>query len=139
MRVAVPFQMSILALSLFLLLGCGGAPAEVKRATDHLDKIMSLVEANKSDVESAERAVKVYVEDNKSELQAAGKALRTWMDAQREKHPDDEAALAKALQPLLDHAEKQTKRIAAVTQETPAIGRSLVLTTMMSGAFMLME
>lgn len=125
------FKGAILAVSSTLILACGGGGGAFDKAADHADKMVSLIESNKTDANKAADAVEKYIADNKVALEPIkadiqkmmGEMMGEMMAAGDDK--DKAAAIEKKYQPQLEGFEKRTKaleeRMNKLQAENPAL------------------
>lgn len=91
---------------------CGGGGTPVDRFRARLDAVVSLLEANRSDVAQAAVEVRAYMSENRAAVEAEIADLERWGDEMRAAYQDDKeggmdmlARVRAELQPLVDRVE----------------------------------
>jgi len=105
----------IAATTAFVMACGGGSPAD--KLMGHQEKILSILESNKSDLDKAATEVKTYVDANKANMKAAMEEMMKMGEALK-------ADPEKAAKMMADFGEKKDameKRMEALEKEVPGI------------------
>lgn len=108
----------VAALAAFFM-ACGGNPAD--KMMGHMDKLVSLIEANKGDLDKAAKEVEAFFAANKDAMQADVKAAMEWGMEQQAKFKDDPEGAKKFMEDMEKRGEGLKKRMEALEKEVPGI------------------
>ena len=105
----------IAATTAFFMACGGGSPADKMMAFQ--DKLLSIVESNKGDLDKAAAEVKSYIEGNKDSLQA----MMADMGKMAEELKNDPEKMAKMMEEFKGKQEAMEKRMEALEKEVPGL------------------
>ncbi len=105
----------IAATTAFLMACGGGSPAD--KMMGYQEKILSILESNKSDLDKAAAEIKSYIESNKDEMKAA---MGEMVKMTEELKSDPEKA-AKMMAEFGEKQEAMQKRMEELEKEVPGI------------------
>lgn len=109
----------VAACAAFLMACGGGSPAD--KLMGHADKVVSLLESNKSDLDKAAKEIQAYFDSNKATMEADMKEIQKWAGEQMEKFKDDPAGAAKFAEEMQKKGEGIQARMEALEKEVPGI------------------
>jgi len=116
----------IAATTAFVMACGGGSPAD--KLMGHQEKILSILESNKTDLDKAAAEVKTYVEANKA-------AMKTSMEEMKlgEELKSDPEKAAKMMAEFAEKKDAMEKRMEALEKEVPGIKDHAGLKAAMAG------
>jgi len=117
----------IAATTAFVMACGGGSPAD--KLMGHQEKILSILESNKTDLDKAAAEVKTYVEANKAAMKTS---MEEMMKLGEELKSDPEKA-AKMMAEFAEKKDAMEKRMEALEKEVPGIKDHAGLKAAMAG------
>lgn len=117
----------IAATTAFVMACGGGSPAD--KLMGYQEKILSILENNKTDLDKAATEIKTYVDANKANMKAA---MEEMMKMGEQLKADPEKA-AKMMAEFAEKKEAMEKRMEALEKEVPGIKDHAGLKDAMSG------
>lgn len=116
MRIASFTKGLVIAASTAFIMACGGgSPAD--KLMGYQEKVLSIVENNKSDLDKAAKEVSEYIAANKDSMKAA---MADMMKMQEELEKDPEKA-AKMMAEFAEKKDALDKRMEALEKDVPGI------------------
>lgn len=119
----------VIAATTAFFMACGGGNSPADKMMAFQDKLLSIVESNKSDLDKAATEVKAYVEANKGDLQN----MMAEMGKMAEELQKDPEKLAKMMEEFKGKQEAMEKRMEALEKEVPGLKDHAGLKEAMSG------
>jgi gas vesicle protein len=108
----------LIAAASALLIACGGGNPTDKLIS-HADKVLSIVESNKTDLDKAAKEVEAYMAANKSDIEKLAEDIKKWGEDFEAKHKDDPAALESFGKDMQAKMEKVEARMEALAKDVP--------------------
>ncbi|HRE91217.1 MAG TPA: hypothetical protein PK095_19010 [Myxococcota bacterium] len=109
----------VAACAAFLMACGGGSPAD--KMLGHADKIISLLESNKGDLDKAAKEVQAYFDANKATMESEKQEIQKWAAEQMEKFKDNPEGAMKFAEEMQKKGEGIQARMEALEKEVPGI------------------
>jgi len=109
----------VAACASFLMACGGGSPAD--KLMGHMDKVVSIIEANKGDLDKAAKEVQGFFDSNKDAVQADAKAVMEWAQEQAKKFESDPEGAMKFAKDMEEKGAGLKARMDALEKEVPGL------------------
>ncbi len=112
------FQGIVVAAASAFLIACGGG-SPMDKMMGHMEKVVSIIEGNKGDLDKAAKEVQAYADSNKAALEAVAKDMAKWGEEMEAKTKDDPAAMEKFMKEMESKGAGLKARSEALEKDVP--------------------
>lgn len=119
MQVINPIKGFVVVAVAAFFMACGGSPAD--KMMGFQEKLVSILEANKGDLDKAASEVDAFLTSNKDAMKSTMKEMMEWGMAQQEKFKNDPEGAKKVAEDMEKKSEAFTARMKKLEEEVPAM------------------